>query len=153
MNDSGPTRLTLLRFLERVQLRDLERTRRWITDEERREAERRRGIEKKPATPDWLLERGLNGHSPPVYVHAGDCWNAGKRSTGAYAASHPARFFARWTFPAGVERHSDRRGTHVALVDEEMTNALVPATRQPAIACRFRLSPVQRSLSWGSSLR
>ncbi|GGQ48660.1 DUF6233 domain-containing protein [Streptomyces mutabilis] len=82
MNDSGPTRLTLLRFLERVQLRDLERTRRWITDEERREAERRRGVEEKPAPPDWLLERGLNGHSPPVYVHAGDCWNAGKRSTG-----------------------------------------------------------------------
>ncbi|MFH8858294.1 DUF6233 domain-containing protein [Streptomyces rochei] len=23
----------------------------------------------------------MNGHSPPVYVHAGDCWNAGKRST------------------------------------------------------------------------
>ncbi|MFH8858293.1 hypothetical protein [Streptomyces rochei] len=51
MNDSGPTRLTLLRFLKRVQLRDLERTRRWITDEERREAERRRGIDEKAAPP------------------------------------------------------------------------------------------------------
>ncbi|MEW2266133.1 DUF6233 domain-containing protein [Streptomyces sp. NPDC047853] len=82
MNDSGPTRLTLLRFLERVQLRDLERTRRWIADEERREAERRRGIEEKPAPPDWLLEQGLNAGSPPVYVHIGDCWNAAKRSKG-----------------------------------------------------------------------
>ncbi|WP_461712107.1 hypothetical protein [Streptomyces sp. DSM 41013] len=67
MNDSGPARLTLLRFLERVQLRDLDRTRRWIADEERREAERRRGIEDRPAPPAWLLERGLIGHSPPVY--------------------------------------------------------------------------------------
>jgi hypothetical protein len=82
VNDSGPARLTLLRFLERVQLRDLDRTRRWIADEERREAERRRGVEDRPAPPDWLLERGLNGHSPPVYIHAGDCWNAGKRSKG-----------------------------------------------------------------------
>jgi hypothetical protein len=72
----------LLRFLERVQLRDLERTRRWIADEERREAEHQRGIEARPARPDWLLEPGLNGHSPPVYVHAGDCWNAAKRSKG-----------------------------------------------------------------------
>ncbi|MEV5646218.1 DUF6233 domain-containing protein [Streptomyces flaveolus] len=82
MNDPGPTRLVLLRFLERVQLRDLERTRRWIADEERREAEHQRGIEARPAPPAWLLERGLNGHSPPVYVHAGDCWNAAKRSKG-----------------------------------------------------------------------
>ncbi|MER6851585.1 DUF6233 domain-containing protein [Streptomyces flaveolus] len=82
MNDPGPTRLVLLRFLERVQLRNLERTRRWIADEERREAEHQHGIEASPAPPAWLLERGLNGHSPPVYVHAGDCWNTGKRSKG-----------------------------------------------------------------------
>ncbi|MEU5145114.1 DUF6233 domain-containing protein [Streptomyces sp. NPDC021139] len=78
MND--PARLTLLRFLERVQLRDLDRTRRWIADEERREAERRRGIEEKPPPPDWLLEQGLNRGSPSVYVHVGDCWNTGTRS-------------------------------------------------------------------------
>jgi len=40
--DPAPSRLALLRFLERVQLRDLERTRQWIADEERREAERQR---------------------------------------------------------------------------------------------------------------
>ncbi|MGW0345918.1 DUF6233 domain-containing protein [Streptomyces anthocyanicus] len=82
MNDIGPTRLTLLRFLERVQLRDLARTRRWIADEERPQAERRRGAEEKPPPPDWLLEQGLNKSSPPVYVHVGDCWNAGSRSKG-----------------------------------------------------------------------
>ncbi|MDX3322481.1 DUF6233 domain-containing protein [Streptomyces sp. ME03-5684b] len=82
MNEPGPTRLVLLRFLERVQLRDLARTRQWIADEERRDAERRRGIEEKPTPPDWLLEQGLNRGSPPVYVHTGDCWNTGKRSAG-----------------------------------------------------------------------
>ncbi|MGW7341239.1 DUF6233 domain-containing protein [Streptomyces sp. NPDC054808] len=80
MND--PARLTLLRFLERVQLRDLDRTRRWIAEEERREAERQRGIEEKPAPPAWLLEQGLNRGSPPVYVHVGGCWNTGTRSKG-----------------------------------------------------------------------
>lgn len=72
----------MLRFLERVQLRDLARTRRWIADEERSEAERRRGAEGKPPPPDWLLEQGLNREAPPVYVHVGDCWNTGTRSKG-----------------------------------------------------------------------
>ncbi|WP_121703447.1 DUF6233 domain-containing protein [Streptomyces sp. E5N298] len=80
MND--PARLTLLRFLERVQLRDLDRTRRWIAEEERRGTERQRGIAEKPDPPDWLLEQGLNNGSPPVYVHVGDCWNTGTRSKG-----------------------------------------------------------------------
>ncbi|MEV0982476.1 hypothetical protein [Streptomyces sp. NPDC049915] len=48
MTDSAPTRLTLLRFLERVQVRDLERTRRWIVEEERREAEGKRGLAARP---------------------------------------------------------------------------------------------------------
>ncbi|MFC8878467.1 DUF6233 domain-containing protein [Streptomyces ardesiacus] len=82
MNETGPTRLAVLRFLERVQLRDLARTRRWIADEERLAAEQQRGIEARPAPPDWLLEQGLNGYSPPVYVHTGDCWNTGKNSKG-----------------------------------------------------------------------
>ncbi|MDG9728381.1 DUF6233 domain-containing protein [Streptomyces sp. DH41] len=82
MNDPGSARLAQLRFLERVQLRDLDRTRQWIADEERREAERRRGAEERPAPPDWLLEQGLNRDSLPVYVHVGDCWNAGARSKG-----------------------------------------------------------------------
>ncbi|MET7410143.1 DUF6233 domain-containing protein [Streptomyces parvulus] len=39
-------------------------------------------MEARPAPPDWLLEQGLNGHSLPVYVHAGGCWNTGKNSKG-----------------------------------------------------------------------
>ncbi|WOT40728.1 DUF6233 domain-containing protein [Streptomyces coeruleorubidus] len=82
MNDSGVSRLALLRFPERVQERDLARTRKWIVDEERREVERQRGIEHLPPAPDWLIELGLNRDNAPVYVHVGDCWNAGKRSRG-----------------------------------------------------------------------
>ncbi|MFJ9633855.1 DUF6233 domain-containing protein [Streptomyces sp. NPDC101175] len=78
MND----RLAQLRFLERVQTADLERTRRWIADEERREGERQQGQQLRPPEPDWLIEHGLNRDSPPVYVHVGGCWNAGKRSRG-----------------------------------------------------------------------
>lgn len=80
--NEGLSRLALLRFLERVQQRDLQRTRQWIADEERREAERQRGIAARPPQPDWLLEVGLNRDSAPVYVHAGGCWNAGGRSRG-----------------------------------------------------------------------
>ncbi|MDQ0605502.1 hypothetical protein QF037_009935 [Streptomyces canus] len=83
VHDSSPSKLVLLRFLERVQERDLARTRRWIVDEERREAERRRGIEARPPVPDWLIEQSIGHQAPPVYVHVGGCHMAGKRSKGA----------------------------------------------------------------------
>jgi len=77
-----PSRLDQLRFLERVQVADLERTRRWIAAEERRQTERQRGIDARPPAPDWLIEQSLNRQNPAVYVHAGDCPAAGKRSRG-----------------------------------------------------------------------
>ncbi|WAL93962.1 DUF6233 domain-containing protein [Streptomyces sp. Je 1-369] len=80
MNDPIPlTRLDLLRFLERVQERDLARTRKWISDEERREAERARGEQARPPVPDWIVELGIGQGSPPIEVHRGDCHAAGKR--------------------------------------------------------------------------
>jgi len=81
VNDQA-SRLDQLRFLERVQQADLERTRRWIADEERRQAERQRGAASRPAPPDWLIENSLDRHSPAVAVHAGGCHMAGKRSRG-----------------------------------------------------------------------
>lgn len=82
MNDRAPlTRLDLLRFLERVQERDLARTRGWITDEERSEAERIRGEQARPPAPDWLIEQGLGGRTA-VYVHIGGCWSGRKRTEG-----------------------------------------------------------------------
>ena len=82
MNDSAPSRLDSLYFLARVQEQDLDRTRRWIAAEEQRQAEKERGRQARPPAPDWLIEQGLNG-GHPVYVHAGDCHMAGKRSKGA----------------------------------------------------------------------
>lgn len=81
MNDHPPSRLEQLRFLERVQLADLERTRRWILEEERRQQEQQRGLERRPPDPDWLIETGI-GDGPAVYMHAGGCRMAGKRSRG-----------------------------------------------------------------------
>ncbi|MGW6928039.1 DUF6233 domain-containing protein [Streptomyces sp. NPDC054950] len=82
MHDSVSSRLDMLRFLERVQQTDLERTRRWIAAEEQRAQEKRRGAEARPPQPEWLLELGLNRDVPPNMVHAGGCHMAGKRSRG-----------------------------------------------------------------------
>ncbi|MFI6372405.1 DUF6233 domain-containing protein [Streptomyces sp. NPDC050546] len=79
MNDSGASRLALLHFLARVQERDLARTRRWIATEEAREAERRVGAERRPPPPEWLIERGLDRNNI-VAVHAGGCWDTGRRT-------------------------------------------------------------------------
>ncbi|WP_208639341.1 DUF6233 domain-containing protein [Streptomyces bobili] len=80
MHDLPPD-LPRLRTLETWLALTLDRVRGQIKDAERREAEHQRGIEARPPSPDWLIERGLSGQDA-VYVHAGDCWNAGKRSKG-----------------------------------------------------------------------
>ncbi|MFG3552599.1 DUF6104 family protein [Streptomyces sp. NPDC047725] len=73
-----PRLRTLETFLELL----LTEVREAIAARERREAERLRGVRDRPVPPDWLLEMGLNRDAPPVQVHVGDCWNAGKRSKG-----------------------------------------------------------------------
>lgn len=81
MNDLPPD-LPRLRTLETWLDLQLRQVRHAITAAERREQERQRGEQARPPVPDWLLELGLNRDSPAVYVHAGGCWNAGKRSKG-----------------------------------------------------------------------
>lgn len=75
MSDSLSSRLDLLRFLERVQLGDLERTRAWIAAEEQRQAEQAARLPPAPP-PDWELELDLSKH--PAVVHAGGCTMGGK---------------------------------------------------------------------------
>ncbi|MEU9031922.1 DUF6233 domain-containing protein [Streptomyces sp. NPDC048383] len=78
MSDSSTARLDLLRFLERVQVRDLKRTRDWIAVEEQllaASAERRPA----PAPPAWLVEHGIGAGRPAVRVHTGDCWDTRTR--------------------------------------------------------------------------
>ncbi|KUM70713.1 hypothetical protein J7F01_39995 [Streptomyces sp. ISL-22] len=86
MNDPGPSRIELLRFARRVVVQQakaaLSQLDRWIADEERREAERQRGVEARPPEPHWLIEQNLSGRTP-VYVHVGGCHMTGKRSKGA----------------------------------------------------------------------
>jgi len=81
MHDLPPD-LPRLRTLEIWLAHTLDRVRQQIAAAEQREAERRRGIDARPPAPDWLIERGLDGHSPAVYVHVGGCHMAGKRSKG-----------------------------------------------------------------------
>lgn len=77
-----PPDLPRLRTLETWLALTLDEVRRAIAAAEQREAERGHGIQARPPAPDWLLETGLNRDSPPVQVHIGDCWNAGKRTRG-----------------------------------------------------------------------
>ncbi|WP_432187527.1 DUF6233 domain-containing protein [Streptomyces sp. Tue6028] len=78
--DALPPDLPRLRTLETWLSYSLQQVRQQISAVEQREAERRRGEQARPPTPDWIIERGLDGHSPAVYVHTGDCHMAGKRS-------------------------------------------------------------------------
>nr|WP_157164623.1 DUF6233 domain-containing protein [Streptomyces typhae] len=52
-----------------------------IATAERQEAERARGLARRPPPPDWLIE-GAAGR-PPIYVHVGDCPTAGKHTRAA----------------------------------------------------------------------
>ncbi|MFG2747990.1 DUF6233 domain-containing protein [Streptomyces xanthophaeus] len=74
MSDS-PSRLDLLRFLERVQVGDLERTRAWIAAEETRLAQQAARLPP-PPPPEWELELDLGRR--PSMVHAGGCTMGGK---------------------------------------------------------------------------
>ncbi|KQW13569.1 DUF6233 domain-containing protein [Streptomyces sp. Root369] len=80
MNDA-PSRLDLLRFARRVVVQQatasLRQIDQWIADEERRESERRRGEEARPAAPEWLIQYGLNRRNVDS-VHVGGCWAAAK---------------------------------------------------------------------------
>ncbi|MFF4647350.1 DUF6233 domain-containing protein [Streptomyces sp. NPDC001389] len=78
MEPASTARLDLLRFLERVQLQDLQRTRDWTATEEQliaAQAERRPA----PPPPDWLIEHGIGTGRPPVRVHTGGCWDTRTR--------------------------------------------------------------------------
>ncbi|MFF9244838.1 DUF6233 domain-containing protein [Streptomyces sp. NPDC014776] len=106
MTDPVSPRLALLRFLERVQVRDLERTRRWIAEEERREDERQRGMQARPPEPDWLIQYGLNRKNID-WVHTGDCWAAAKSGRCQPATRQQAVEALRQQVPACVHCRPD----------------------------------------------
>ncbi|MEU0670383.1 DUF6233 domain-containing protein [Streptomyces lavendulocolor] len=81
-----PSRLDLLRFLERVQLQQLDQTRRWIEAEQQRQQIQARTAP--PPPPPFRIQRGLTAERAPVKVHLGDCALARK---GVGCDEHDAR--------------------------------------------------------------
>lgn len=75
-----PPDLSQLRTLRTWHQLWVQRLDRAIAVAEQREAEVEQGRQRRPPEPDWLIERGLDGHTPPVAVHVGGCHMAGKRS-------------------------------------------------------------------------
>ena len=78
VSESTPEeRLRALRFLRRVQQRDLARTDQWIAIWEQRAAEWVRRAPK-PTAPDWVLQYGVGGRAVrPAMVHTSQCWAPG----------------------------------------------------------------------------
>ncbi|MEU5583002.1 DUF6233 domain-containing protein [Streptomyces huasconensis] len=108
MNDPAPlTRLDALRLLERVQLRDLARTRRWIAQEEQRQAEQAEGERRRPPVPDWIIEKGI-GDGPPAGVHVGGCYAAPKWPRALGVSREQAREALYQQVPACPHCHPDR---------------------------------------------
>ncbi|WP_326739161.1 DUF6233 domain-containing protein [Streptomyces sp. NBC_01022] len=78
MNDL-PQDLPRLRILETWLALTLDRVRAQIAAAEQREAERQHGEERRPPTPDWVLELSIGVGAPPAEVHVGGCYATGKR--------------------------------------------------------------------------
>ncbi|MCX4704387.1 DUF6233 domain-containing protein [Streptomyces sp. NBC_01373] len=80
MHDLPPD-LPRLRTLETWLQLNLAQVRQAIAAAEQREAERQRGIEHRPPTPDWMIQYSLGGRHP-LHVHTGGCHMAGPRPKG-----------------------------------------------------------------------
>lgn len=61
-----------------------------------REAEAEQGRKNRPQEPEWIVELGIGSGRPPIEVHAGNCYAAGKRRRAV------AREEARRLLDAGV---------------------------------------------------
>lgn len=46
---------------------------------QRRQAEEEHGRRARPTPPEWIVELGIGTGRPPVQIHAGNCYAAGKR--------------------------------------------------------------------------
>ncbi|MFF5445516.1 DUF6233 domain-containing protein [Streptomyces sp. NPDC012888] len=80
MSDLPPD-LPRLRTLETWLQLNLDEVRRRIVVAEQEQAAAA-AVRELPSPPDWLIEHGIGVGRRPVRVHAGGCWDAGKRSAG-----------------------------------------------------------------------
>ncbi|MFF5861036.1 DUF6233 domain-containing protein [Streptomyces sp. NPDC012751] len=110
IGDTGVSRLDALRFARRVvaeqTARQLALIDRWITDEERREVEHRRGQARRPAAAEWLIQHGLNRTNRDA-VHTGDCWAAARSGRCRPATREEALDALRQRVPACVHCRPD----------------------------------------------
>ncbi|MEU3412054.1 DUF6233 domain-containing protein [Streptomyces sp. NPDC006658] len=79
---------------------------RWIAEEQQRQAERRRGEERRPQPAQWLIQYGLNRSNVDA-VHTGDCWAAAKSGRGRPATRQQARDALLRHVPACVHCRPD----------------------------------------------
>jgi hypothetical protein len=79
MFDDLPPDLERLHTLRVWHAMWLERIDAKIAAVQRRQAEAEHGRLTRPRPPDWVVQLGIGTGRPPVQVHAGDCFMAGKR--------------------------------------------------------------------------
>jgi hypothetical protein len=102
----SPSRLEILRGLERYLLREVDRVRQWIAVEEDRE---RRAAHTPPPRPDWLVQLELTG-GRPLAVHVGDCTHRGAAKGRPITRDEALRLLADQVEACGMCR-PDRSGT------------------------------------------
>ncbi|MEU5200376.1 DUF6233 domain-containing protein [Streptomyces scabiei] len=112
MFDDLPPDLERLRTLRVWHVMWLERIDRKIAALRQREAEQEHGRRSRPPRPDWTVELGIGTGRPPVAVHTGDCYAAGKRRR-AVDRDEARRLLAAG-LPACTHCHPDQ---HLGILD------------------------------------
>ncbi|WP_406322155.1 DUF6233 domain-containing protein [Streptomyces sp. NBC_01637] len=79
MSDLLPSDLSRLRTLRTWHAMWVKRIDEAIAAAEQRERERQQGEERRPPTPDWIIELSIGVGARPTEVHVGGCYAAGKR--------------------------------------------------------------------------
>jgi hypothetical protein len=79
MFDDLPPDLTRLLTLRVWHTMWLQRIDSKIAALQQREAEQEHGRTNRPPEPDWIVELGIGAGRPPIEVHIGGCYAAGKR--------------------------------------------------------------------------
>ncbi|MET7495112.1 DUF6233 domain-containing protein [Streptomyces sp900116325] len=79
MSDVLPPDLARLRTLRTWHAMWVDRIDETIAVAEQRERERQQGEERRPPTPDWIVELSIGLGARPIEVHVGGCRAAGKR--------------------------------------------------------------------------
>ncbi|WP_217243186.1 DUF6233 domain-containing protein [Streptomyces sp. AC555_RSS877] len=114
-------RLLTLRVWHAMWLARIDRK---IAAERKRQAEAEHGRHSRPKPPEWVVELGIGTGRPPVQIHKGDCYMAGKRR-------RPVdRDEARRLLTEGLRSCSHcQPDTALGILDLSARPALFPATR------------------------